>query len=154
MGGNPYPYQNEMANENFPKQNTNGKLSDEELEEKVEVNVPTGFGCSSDPVGDFEKWQRNANAQINAVACEDSTVLSTGTAGLDIISTDEEHTDHRQKIQSEERAICDTGDIVSRAPVEPSSAEVQFQLPDELNSAEEKKKLVKMGFATAVAIGT
>lgn len=154
MGDNPYPYQKEIINENSTKQNINGKQSDEELEEKVEVNVPTGFGCSADPVGDFERWQTNADAEINAIACEDSTVLSTDTTGIDVLPTAEEHTDNTQKIHSEELAIHVTDDIVTRAPLQQSSTEVKFELPAELNSVEEKKKLVKMGFATAVAIGT
>lgn len=154
MGGNPYPYQSDMADENYPNQNANRKLSDEELGEKVEVNVPTGFGCSPDPVGDHEKWQANADAEINAVACEDSTVLSTGTIGLDVVSTAEQHTGSSQKIIPEELAINDADDIASRVPVQSTSAEVKFELPPALKSAEEKKKLVKMGFATAVAIGT
>ncbi|KAL3801795.1 hypothetical protein HJC23_001191 [Cyclotella cryptica] len=152
LGDNPYPYEREMAKQGTLAQTPCGKQVDEDLEEEVDINVPTGFGCSADPVGDQQKWQAHADAEINAITREDSTVLSTVTGGLDVVPTCDEYPDKNQENQSDEPATFDDDDIISLAPVQPCSGEELFQLPAELTSEVEKNKLLKMGFATAVAI--
>ena len=146
-----------------------------------EFIVPHCIGCSADPVGDLKKWQANAEAEImNDLNHKDSARSgSTGTGSFvttdSIVANDEEcagqdvlttvlESDDNQEILSNESMAQSSSLTKSRkavgggdeAEIKEAKRDIVFRAPvnSQLSSTEEKKKLVRMGLTTAVAIST
>ena len=150
--------------------------------QEEEFIVPHCIGCSADPVGDLKKWQANAEAEImNGMNHKDSARSgSTGTgsfvttgsivindeecAAHDVLTTCVESNDIHQEILSNEATLQSSSVSKSRkapggaeeAEIKEAKRDIVFRAPvnSQLSSTEEKKKLVRMGLTTAVAIST
>ncbi|KAL7522294.1 hypothetical protein ACHAWX_006986 [Stephanocyclus meneghinianus] len=139
---------------------------------KEEFLVPHCIGCSADPVGDLKKWQANAEAEImNGMNHKDSgrsgstgtgSFVTTGSivvndeecAGQDVLTTvlenDDNTTSQPSSMSTSRKAVRGAED----AEIKEAKRDIVFRAPvnSQLSSTEEKKKLVRMGLTTAVAI--
>lgn len=142
--------------------------------QEEEFLVPHCIGCSADPVGDLKKWQANAEAEImNGMNHKDSgrsgstgtgSFVTTGSivvndeecAGQDVLTTvlenDDNTTSQPSSMSTSRKAVRGAED----AEIKEAKRDIVFRAPvnSQLSSTEEKKKLVRMGLTTAVAIST
>lgn len=108
-------------------------------EEKDEVVVPHCVGCSPDPVGELQEWQNQAEREVGAIA------------GVTTLSPEE-----LSNGSSDENGLrSPPGPTEGRnvTPDEMVEAGAGGQIKEVVNEEKEKKRLVKMGLQTALAIG-
>ena len=142
-----------------------------------EFIVPHCIGCSADPVGDLQKWQANAEAEIGVENNDFSTSASTSNTGSfvsneSMVVTDEENHGidltpdennadnfqvHPKETVGNTLRVVKSGKVAAaneNEEVKASKNEIVFRAPanSRLSPTEEKKKLVRMGMTTAAAI--
>lgn len=128
-----------------------------EQEEPVEVTAPHCIGCAEDPVGELEEWQRMADKEIQAreqerTIIENSANNEGSDKNSDIESGGKSSEDFRENDQSKNQEGSNV--VVIENAAAPGGKDGLFRPPPRAKEhpEEQKKKLVKMGLSTALAI--
>jgi len=131
-----------------------------EQEEPVGVTAPHCFGCAEDPVGELEEWQRMADKEIEANREQERTTENSANnegsdKNSDIESGGMSSEDFRENDQSKNEESQDGSNVVviENAAAPPGGKDL-FRPPPRATEhpEQQKKKLVKMGLSTALAI--
>mmetsp|Transcript_14021 Transcript_14021/g.19917 ORF Transcript_14021/g.19917 Transcript_14021/m.19917 type:complete len:403 (+) Transcript_14021:166-1374(+) len=131
-----------------------------EAEEPQEVTTPHCIGCAEDPVAELEEWQRMADKEIEATADQEKTIENSANndgsdKNSDIESGEEKSSsDDLQEdkhIESKNQSGSNNVVVIENAAAQGKDL-FSPPPPSKEHPEHQKKKLVKMGLSTALAI--